>query len=175
MLTPTDPISSFILNLDTWIISDTLFFHANIARYCDRPDGWQDLIVANWNRLVRPGETIFHLGDLALGKREQAEALFENLVAVEIYKTLAHRGEEPLFYSWRTSAGAEVDFIVEHEGGLVPVEAKLSATPRTRMARGIAGFRGDFGERAGRGFVVHPGDTVLPLGDGAIALPFSAF
>ena len=102
------------------------------------------------------------------------EALFENLVAVEIYKTLAHRGEEPLFYFWRTAAGAEVDFIVEHRDGLVPIEAKLSATPRPRMARGVAGFRRDFGERARQGFVVHPGETVLPLGDGAVALPFSA-
>jgi hypothetical protein len=65
--------------------------------------------------------------------------------------------------------------IVEGPDGLVPIEAKLSATPRGRMARGIAGFRGDFGERAGNGFVVHPGDTVLPLGGGTVAMPFSAF
>jgi predicted AAA+ superfamily ATPase len=101
--------------------------------------------------------------------------LFENLVAVEIYKTLAHRGEEPLFYFWRTAAGAEVDFIVESREGLVPIEAKLSSTPRPRMARGIARFRADFGERAGKGFVVHPGETLLPLGEGSVTLPFSVF
>ena len=115
-------------------------------------------------------------------------SLFENLVAVEIYKTLAHRGEEPLFYFWRTAAGVEVDFIVEGRGTAVsnvenaskilavpvPVEANLSATPRARMARGVAGFRRDFGERAGVGYEVHLGETILPLGDGTIALPYSA-
>jgi calcineurin-like phosphoesterase family protein len=71
--------SGFFPDLDTWIIADTHFFHANIGRYCDRPDGWQDLIVANWNRLIGPGETVFHLGDLALGKREQTEVLIPKL------------------------------------------------------------------------------------------------
>ena len=37
------------------------------------------MIVANWNRLVQPDEIVFHLGDLALGKREQAEALIPTL------------------------------------------------------------------------------------------------
>jgi predicted AAA+ superfamily ATPase len=100
-------------------------------------------------------------------------AIFENLVVAEIYKTLTHRGEEPVLYFWRTAAGAEVDLIVENQGGLIPIEVKLSATPRPAMAHAIAGFRRDFGERALPGYVVHPGDTLLPLGAGAIALPFA--
>jgi len=59
----------------TWTIADTHFFHANIGRYCSRPDGWQDLIIENWNRFIQPGDTIFYLGDLALGKKEDTEAL----------------------------------------------------------------------------------------------------
>jgi calcineurin-like phosphoesterase family protein len=59
----------------TWIIADTHFFHANIGQYCDRPEGWQDLILENWNRFIQPGDIVFHLGDLALGKKEDAEAL----------------------------------------------------------------------------------------------------
>ena len=79
MLPPSDPLPGFDLTSNTWIISDTHFFHTNIGRYCDRPDGWQDLIVENWNRLVRPDETVFHLGDLALGKRADIEALVPTL------------------------------------------------------------------------------------------------
>ena len=62
-------------NDQTWIISDTHFFHENIGRYCDRPDGWQEMIIANWNRLIQPEEVVFHVGDLALGKRENIEGL----------------------------------------------------------------------------------------------------
>lgn len=65
------------LQLDdsTWIIADTHFFHTNIGQYCDRPDGWQDMILENWNRYIQPGDIVFHLGDLALGKKEDTEAL----------------------------------------------------------------------------------------------------
>ena len=59
----------------TWIIADTHFFHANIGRYCSRPDGWQDLIIENWNHFIQPEVVVFHLGDLALGKKEDTETL----------------------------------------------------------------------------------------------------
>jgi calcineurin-like phosphoesterase family protein len=60
---------------NTWLISDTHFFHAKIAEYCNRPAGWQDLIIENWNLWIHPTDIVFHLGDLALGKKEDAEAL----------------------------------------------------------------------------------------------------
>jgi calcineurin-like phosphoesterase family protein len=70
---PAQP--QFPIDDSTWIISDTHFFHENIGRYCDRPDGWQDTIIENWNRLIQPEEIVFHVGDLALGKRVKIEGL----------------------------------------------------------------------------------------------------
>lgn len=100
-------------------------------------------------------------------------AIFENLVAVELYKTLTHRGEEPAMYFWRTAAGLEVDIIVETQRKLVPIEVKLSATPRPEMAAAISSFNKDFSDRVLPGYVVHPGNTILPLGKGITALPFA--
>jgi len=54
---------------DTWIISDTHFFHENIGRYCNRPENWQELIIKNWNDMVARQDTVLHLGDFALGKK----------------------------------------------------------------------------------------------------------
>lgn len=103
-----------------------------------------------------------------------AGALIENLAVAELYKTSLHRGEEPALYFWRTAAGAEVDVVVETQGGLVPIEIKASATARAEMAHGIAAFRRDFGDRAAAGYVVHPGHTILPLGAGTLAWPLAA-
>ena len=64
-----------LIDDQTWLISDTHFFHVNIGQYCSRPDGWQDLIIENWNRWIGPKEIVFHLGDLVLGKKENAQAL----------------------------------------------------------------------------------------------------
>ena len=99
-------------------------------------------------------------------------ALFETAVLAEITRTLWHRGEEPRVHFWRTSAGVEVDFLVEDGTGLIPIEVKLSATPRVRMAAGIEQLRADLGERTRPGYVVHPGTVELPLGRHAMALPF---
>lgn len=63
--------------------------------------------------------------------------ILETAVFGEIFKTLTHRGIEPQIYFWRTSAGLEVDFIVETEGRLVPIEVKLSGTPKPAMGRAI--------------------------------------
>jgi hypothetical protein len=100
-------------------------------------------------------------------------AIFETAVLAEILKALIHRGEDPQVYFWRTAAGAEVDFVVETEGKLVPIEAKLSATPRPAMASGIAVFHRDLGRKAADGYVVHPGEIRLPLAPRVTAVPFS--
>jgi hypothetical protein len=100
-------------------------------------------------------------------------AILETAVLLEIVKALVNRGEEPQIYFWRTSAGVEVDLVVEAGGKLIPLEVKLSATPRPAMASGIRAFREDLGEKAGPGFVIHPGDIRLPLAPKVVALPFS--
>ncbi|MFB3882537.1 MAG: ATP-binding protein [Armatimonadota bacterium] len=100
-------------------------------------------------------------------------AIFETAVLSEVVKVLTHRGEDPQIYFWRTAAGSEVDFVVEREGRLIPIEAKLSATPRPAMASGIAAFQEDIGERAADGYVVHPGEVRLPLAPRVTAIPFS--
>jgi predicted AAA+ superfamily ATPase len=99
-------------------------------------------------------------------------AIFENLVACEIYKTLIHRGEEPAMYFWRTAEGVEVDLILEIQSKLLPIEIKLSSTPRSEMANSIRNLQKYFGERVLPGYVVNPGNIVLPLGGEIIALPF---
>jgi len=100
-------------------------------------------------------------------------AIMETAVLSEIVKTLTHRGIDPQVYFWRTVAGTEVDIVVETGGKLVPVEVKLSATPRPAMASAIKAFRKDLGKKAIPGYVVHPGDVTLPLGPGVTALPFA--
>ena len=99
--------------------------------------------------------------------------IFETAVLLEIVKTLWHRGEEPQVYFWRTSTGMEVDILVETHGQLIPIEVKLSATPRPAMAAGITAFRQDNGAKAGLGYVIQPGGIRLPLAPAVTAWPFA--
>jgi predicted AAA+ superfamily ATPase len=100
-------------------------------------------------------------------------AIMETAVLSEIVRTLTHRGEDAQVYFWRTSAGTEVDIVVEQAGQLIPIEVKLSTTPRPGMSGAIKVFMDFFPGRAPRGYVIHPGDVRLPLGSSVTALPFS--
>ena len=57
--------------------SDTHFNHKNIIDYCGHPffklDGQPDVpamnrtLISNWNGVVMPGDTVYHLGDFGMG------------------------------------------------------------------------------------------------------------
>ena len=98
-------------------------------------------------------------------------AIFENLVVADLFKIAMHRGEEPSLYFWRTVAGAEVDVVVETQNAMIPLEIKLSETPRPEMARELIGFQRDFKGKTGPGYVIYPGNMILPLGQGITTLP----
>ncbi len=52
-----------------WFTSDTHFGHANIIRFCDRPfkdiQEMNERLIANWNAVVRPGDSVYHMGDFS--------------------------------------------------------------------------------------------------------------
>ena len=52
--------------------SDTHFSHKNILSFGIRPfstlEEMEEVLINNWNRKVRPGDIVYHLGDFFLGK-----------------------------------------------------------------------------------------------------------
>ena len=67
---------------NTFLISDTHFGHAGVCKFL-RADGdklrpWEDpaemdeAMIAAWNAVVRPGDKVYHLGDVAIGRKHIA-------------------------------------------------------------------------------------------------------
>jgi len=50
-----------------WITSDHHFLHSNIAKYCNRPENFNKILVNNWNSLVHDNDIVLHLGDFSAG------------------------------------------------------------------------------------------------------------
>lgn len=54
-------------------------------------------------------------------------ALFETQVFSEIMKSFRHRAREFQVYFWRTRDGQEIDFLVESDGQVFPIEVKMGS------------------------------------------------
>lgn len=54
----------------TWFSADSHYGHKNIIRYCDRPfdstDEMDRALIATWNEVVEPEDTVYFLGDFSL-------------------------------------------------------------------------------------------------------------
>lgn len=69
---------------NVWFTGDTHFNHENIISFSDRPfdsvGHMNHTLVENWNDIVRPQDTVYHLGDFAFGSNAGGhEKLFKSL------------------------------------------------------------------------------------------------
>jgi predicted AAA+ superfamily ATPase len=103
--------------------------------------------------------------------RSNPGPLFEHWVGGELHKRLRYRGRGTLSY-FRTSAGAEVDFIVEDGGQLFPIEAKWTERPALSDARHLVSFMKEHPEQARQGFVICRCPYPLALSESVTAIPW---
>jgi predicted AAA+ superfamily ATPase len=67
-------------------------------------------------------------------------AIFETFVVAELYKAFYHTGERPPLYFWRDRTGHEVDVVIDHGTGLIPVEIKSGETVSSSFFDGLRYF-----------------------------------
>ncbi|MBU2639427.1 MAG: ATP-binding protein [Nanoarchaeota archaeon] len=80
-----------------------------------------------------------------LDTRTDSGALNENFVAIELFK------KEISFNYWRTKAGAEVDFIIEINNELIPIEVK-SALKNPKYGKSFKNFVEEY--KSKKGFIL---------------------
>lgn len=81
-----------------WFIADTHFNHQNIISYDQRPfrdvKHMEQEIVSKWNNTVRPDDTVYHLGDFALGPLNLQQEIFNKLTGIKILIRGNHDGSQ---------------------------------------------------------------------------------
>lgn len=91
-----------------YFIADTHFNHKNIIKYCNRPYKnkieMNEDIIKKWNEVVTDEDTIYHLGDFALGSKDEFEKITKRLKG----KKILIRGNHDV----KSSIYEELGFIV---------------------------------------------------------------
>ncbi len=95
----------------------------------------------------------------------------EQWVGIELWKRLGYLGKGRLHHL-RTKDGAEIDFIVESENKLVPIEVKWTERPRREDARHIIKFIEEQKGKALWGYVVCRVRRPELLDERVIAIPW---
>ena len=84
-------------------------------------------------------------------------ALVENLVIVELLKTLLNHGLDHELYFYRDQQKNEIDVILKRAHQLIPIEIKAGQTMQTEFLKGLRYFNKLVGERCEQGYLIYSG------------------
>lgn len=104
-----------------------------------------------------------------LGPSRMGE-LFEHMIGLELVRMLRLHLPGAKLRFWRDPGGPEVDWVVEHQGRLVPIEAKWSDRPGTSDARHLRVFLREYG--GDKAFIVCRAPRALAIDQSITALPW---
>lgn len=148
-----------------FITSDHHFGHARIIELAVRPfasiDAMHSELIAAWNRLVGPDDVVLHLGDLALGKREESIAV---TAALNGRKLLLPGNHDTISSVYRCSAGHKqrTRNLLDQYGWEVLPECLIGTRNGHRILASHYPYRGDSQEEE-RHIEARPVDEGFPL------------
>jgi uncharacterized protein len=97
--------------------------------------------------------------------------LFEQWVGIELWKRLQYLRTGTLHYQ-RSKDGFEIDYIIEQEGNLTPVEVKWTSHPSPGDAKHLVKFLNENTDKATRGYIICRADRPMAISDKVTALPW---
>ena len=79
--------------MNTWLISDTHFYHTNIIKYCRHQfknvDDMNHRIIKNWNATIDKDDIVYHLGDFALVGTNTYDCIYEEYITIVVNDLLS--------------------------------------------------------------------------------------
>jgi len=128
------------MSKEIWLISDTHFFHANILKFTDDEgnlirgalsssvEEMNQCMLDNWNSVVKPGDKVYHLGDVMMGDKTEFKKYWSKLngskrLIVGNHDDIKWMAQNELFakiHMWRmfTEFGLLLTHVPIHESGL---------------------------------------------------------
>jgi predicted AAA+ superfamily ATPase len=126
-------------------------------------------------RLIKSPKLYWGDTGVALHLVEGAEpsgAHLENLVLTDLLAWRDARIDRAEIFYWRTTAGEEVDLVVESGGRLLPIEIKATSRPRIGDTAHLRSFRAEYGKKTRAGLLLHTGSMLEWITPGVLAAPW---
>ncbi len=126
-------------------------------------------------RLVKSPKLYWGDTGLAMHLAQEDEprgAHLENLVLHDLLVWRDSRSARAEVLHWRATTGEEVDFVIESEGRLLPIEVRATKRPRLADAAHLRTFRAEYGSAARSGLLLHGGESVEWLTPEVLAAPW---
>ena len=99
----------------------------------------------------------------------------ENKIAIELKSYLSIYEPAAKLFFWRSSGGAEIDFLIERGDQLIPVEVKWRSDIRLKDLTGMQVFLQDFKNEAHWGIVLYKGSQLLKMKENIFLVPYKYF
>lgn len=109
-----------------------------------------------------------HLGGEEVPRGEH----LENLVYGDLTAWQGAATAESQILFWRTHSGEEVDFVIESEGRLLPIEVKSGTNVSSADARHLRTFADQYPESVHGGLILHAGEETFWASAGILATPW---
>ena len=105
-------------------------------------------------------------------EEEPRGAHLENLVLQDLLAWRDSRSVRAEVLHWRATTGEEVDFVIEADGRLLPIEVNATKRPRLADAAHLRAFRTEYGRAARSGLLLHEGKSLAWLTPEVLAAPW---
>ena len=106
------------------------------------------------------------------GESAPRGAHLENLVLNDLLVWREGRPRAPQILYWRTTKGAEVDFVIEWGDRVLPIEVKAGRRVRTDDIASLRVFLEEYSDLAPGGLVLYDGEDVFWIGERVLAVPW---
>ena len=163
------------LGRDTRIPRVTVQRYLNLLETSYRLVRLEPYAISRTKRLIKSPKLYWSDAALALwlsSSRAASGAHLETLVLNDLMAWRDGQTPAPEVLFWRTTTELEVDFVVESNGQLLPIEVRAAANPGYTDTRGIRAFRQEYGERCPGGLLLHGGEQTQWMSDRILAVPW---
>ena len=168
-------INQVELARDTGLPRTTVQRYLNLLEVSYQLVRLEPYAVNRTKRLIKSPKLYWSDTGLALHLAQQSAPTgphLENIVLTDLLAWRETDAARPAILYWRTSTGEEVDFVIEREGKLLPIEVKATENPGYNDTKGLRSFLEEYGDRVPGGLLLHGGEKTYWISERVLAAPW---